>query len=140
VLSSSELRGADFSRVAAEGVNFRNANLEGAVLASGVFDRASVRSAELSGASLADSSFDGADFRGAELTRTTLNGADLSRAHGLTQDQLDEACADSRTRLPPGLTGRSCNGFRFIYRKESAQPHVRIVPAVRPPAPPRPPR
>jgi hypothetical protein len=39
-----------------------------------------------------------------------IAGADLSRARGLTQEQLDDACGDSRTRLPSGLVARCSSG------------------------------
>jgi hypothetical protein len=35
---------------------------------------------------------------------TLLDGADLSGATGLTQDQIDIACGSADTRLPVGLT------------------------------------
>jgi uncharacterized protein YjbI with pentapeptide repeats len=49
-------------------------------------------------------------LRGAYLRLAKLDGADLSDANldgveGLTQDQLNEALCNSRTRLPAGLTG-----------------------------------
>jgi len=40
----------------------------------------------------------------------------------LEQDQLDEACANGSTRVPTGLTPKSCSGGRL-----------------KPPPPPRPP-
>jgi hypothetical protein len=45
-----------------------------------------------------------------------LGGADLSGAKGLDQDQLDEACGDGGTRLPRGLTLKSCHGDRRSIR------------------------
>jgi len=87
------------------------------------------------------SNFDGADFRDADLSHAMLQGADLSNARGLNQDQLDEACGDSRTRAPRGLSVRGCNGVRLIMRPETPRPAMRMVPAVpaAPPAPPAPP-
>jgi hypothetical protein len=84
------------------------------------------------GASLGDADFDGADFHEANLHDAFIMGADLSHAKGLTQDQLDEACADGRTRAPPGLVAKSCHG-RIIA------PHV-VVSIPTPPPPPKPPR
>jgi hypothetical protein len=57
-----------------------------------------------------------------------LKGADLSDAR-ITQDQLDEACADSTTRLPRGLTARACHGVV-----------IRRITIPKPPAPPAAPR
>ena len=42
--------------------------------------------------------------------RAGLEGADLSAARGLTQDQVNRACSDHGTRLPAGLSGRPCRG------------------------------
>ena len=53
-----------------------------------------------------------ADFRDADMGGTNLSGADLSGARGLTQRQLNEACGDSATRLPSGLTVPACRGSR----------------------------
>ena len=63
---------------------------------------------DLTGASLGISNLTGAVLRGAKLrgtilTRTNLSGADLSAVQGLTQNQLDEACADPDN--PPKLDG-----------------------------------
>lgn len=85
----------------------------------------------MSGAVFGDADFDGADFRSATLAGAIIAGADLSRARGLTQEQLDEACADGRTKAPPGLTARTCHHL----------PMPRVVVSIpQPPAPPKPPR
>ena len=83
--------------------------------------------------------FDGADFRDTDLTRTSLHGADLANVRGLTQDQLDEACGDSRTKLPRGLAVRSCSSVRMIVKPDYTRT-MRMVPAMpaAPPAPPAP--
>jgi hypothetical protein len=59
------------------------------------------------------------------LRRTDIRGTDLSRAVGLTQDQVGEACANEETRLPRGLQIGNCRS--------------RVVVRVAPPAIPRPP-
>ena len=53
-----------------------------------------------------------ADLRGVNFTDaifllTHIEGADLSRAIGLTQEQLAEACGDEDTKLPKGLEAPS---------------------------------
>ncbi len=53
---------------------------------------------DLRGARLAD-----ADLANARLVDADLRGADLSHVRNLTQRQLDFACVDAETRLPPGL-------------------------------------
>ena len=109
-----------------------------------MFSHASFRSADLTNAQLAGGTFDAADFRDADLERTALHGADLANARGLTQDQLDEACGDSRTRLPRGLSVRSCSGGVRMIVKPDYHRSMRMIPAVPavpapPPAPPAPP-
>lgn len=53
------------------------------------------------------------DLNGAILTRAKLNGAILTGAILLgaiiTQAQLDTACGDENTLLPPGLTIKPCS-------------------------------
>ncbi|MFL5531081.1 MAG: pentapeptide repeat-containing protein, partial [Gemmatimonadales bacterium] len=45
----------------------------------------------------------GVDLTGAYLFLAQLDGADLSRASGLKQDQLSLACGTSETKLPAGM-------------------------------------
>ena len=126
-LHGADLSGALLGHVDARGADFGEAALRGANLANSRFDRASFREAALEGAILTGATFEGADFHDAELNHAILAGADLSHARGLEQDQLDEACADGRTRLPPGLTAKTC----------AARVMARAWPL--PPAPPPPP-
>ena len=74
-----ELCQADRSRAALEEVNLRDATLVGA---------------NLSGARL-----DSADLR-----RTNFKGAVLSSVTGLTQAQLNAACVEDQTKLPPEVS------------------------------------
>ena len=46
----------------------------------------------------------GVNLQGAYLYRTELGGANLGRATGLTQAQIDIACGGPDTKLPAGLT------------------------------------
>jgi len=70
-----------------------------------------------------------------------LAGADLTHARGLTQEQVDEACSDKSTRLPSGLTPRTCGDIRMIIRQAGSggwsHPSMPTPPA--PPTPPTPP-
>ncbi len=77
-----------------------------------------LRDAEASGAFLvkADLSIadlQGANLQGANLFLAKLQGADLSGANlqgaiELTQEQLDSACGDAETKLPPGMFIKPC--------------------------------
>ena len=62
------------------------------------------------------------------LATSDIGGADLSAARGLTQAQLDDACANAATRLPPGLVGRSCRvGASVVVLHAPVRPGVRYV-------------
>lgn len=118
--------GADLS-----GANFDGANLAGsqlddakAVKASFVFTNfsgAKLTNADLRGANFtnawlnwtwfAGAKLDGANFAGARMPGTQLYNTDLSKAVGLTQDQLEHACGDASTVLPPGLRVPACVVF-----------------------------
>jgi len=63
---------------------------------------------ELSGANLAGSKMDGADLTGAKMSITSFLGTDLTKVKGLTQKQLDVACGDAATKLPPRLKVHTC--------------------------------
>ena len=108
VFIDAELEGANLTRVDARGAIFTGANLTGATLSSGRFEGASFQGARLTAANLSDGAFADADLKNAEMVGATLSGADLANAHNLTQRQIALACADPRTRLPPGLHARPC--------------------------------
>jgi uncharacterized protein YjbI with pentapeptide repeats len=72
------------------------------------FTGVSFRGTELSGANLAGAKMDGADVTGAGMSITSLLGTDLRHVKGLTQKQLDVACGDAGTQLPPGLHVHTC--------------------------------
>ena len=79
-------------------------------MSKGQFDQASFRDASLDGANLAGASVAGADFTHASLRRTAIGGVDFSKAKGLDQDQINEACANPQTRLPGRLVAKACHG------------------------------
>lgn len=92
-----------------EGADFDGARLVLMCMSFGDYTDASFRGANLSGANLAHANLERADLTGARLTIASIRGADLSRAIGLTQRQIDEACGDSQTRLPPSLHVKTCS-------------------------------
>jgi uncharacterized protein YjbI with pentapeptide repeats len=117
-LSFREIRGVDLSRSRLRQANlqisimdrtrFDGANLSVANLFGARFTGASFVSANMEDASIVGAYFGGADLRGANLTGANLSGAELAGAHGLTQSQLNRACGDAATQLPPGLTIPPC--------------------------------
>ena len=63
-------------------------------LMEAILVRAHLNDAYLCGADLRD-----ADLRGANLSRADLRGADLRQARNLTQEQIDLAIGDEKTKL-----------------------------------------
>src|SRR5450631_3509418 len=98
-----DLRGADLSNTCVKehdlhGADFSDADATLMCMSFADFTGARFRGTELSGANLA-----GADLTGAKTSITSFLGTDLRRVKGLTQKQLDVACGDAATKLPPGL-------------------------------------
>lgn len=71
-------------------------------------DYANLQNADLTYADLRKAYLEGANLQGANLGKTNLQGADLTETEWLTQEQLDSACGDAETNLPPGLTIKPC--------------------------------
>ncbi len=102
-----------------EDCDLRGRILAGARMRDSDFSRSNFSSAVLSRADATGARFDAADFTDADLRRAklagahlegaNLSGADLRDAEGLTQEQLDAACGDARTRLPQPLRVRGCD-------------------------------
>ncbi|MGV8935963.1 MAG: pentapeptide repeat-containing protein [Allorhizobium sp.] len=116
---------SDFSGVSAEGVSFYGAEMQRAIFVGAELAKTDFSKAELGRADFRKATLTGSRFSMANLSRARLNGAvfegaidfqnvfllfariegvDLTLATGLTQTQVDLACGDAKTRLPPGLT------------------------------------
>jgi uncharacterized protein YjbI with pentapeptide repeats len=91
-LQGANLQGADLREA-----NLRETNLERAILVRAVLPLANLQGANLNGAKL-----QGANLKGAKLQGAHLEGSNV------TQEQLDKACGDGNTKLPPGLTIKPC--------------------------------
>ena len=109
-----DLAGADLTNQCVKQGNLEGAKFDGARLvlmcmSYADFRGASFRNTDLAGANLAHAKVDDADFTGADLSIASIRGTDLSRAIGLTQAQLDRACADSETKVPAGLKAKTCS-------------------------------
>ena len=99
-MSHTCLGGANLSRADLTETNLEAADLGGADLSS-----ATLKNAKLKEAMLRHVNLTGADLGGADLTRVNLKDA-----KGLTQDQLDVACANPEEEpplVPKGLEWRS---------------------------------
>jgi uncharacterized protein YjbI with pentapeptide repeats len=97
------LQRASFNEAQLEGANLVTADLR-----ASTFNHANLTHANLQEANLQDASFPGADLTaarldGADVRHTVFHGTNLSGALGLTQAQLDSACVDEFTKLPPNL-------------------------------------
>lgn len=108
-----DLRGADLTNTCVKAHDLHGADFDGAnatlmCMSFANFTNASFRGTELSGANLAGAKMDGADLTGARTSITSFLGTDLRRVKGLTQAQLDIACGDDETLLPPGLHVHTC--------------------------------
>jgi uncharacterized protein YjbI with pentapeptide repeats len=109
-----DLSGADLTDQCVKQGNLEGANFDGARLvlmcmSYADFRGASFRNADLAGANLAHAKVDNADFTDADLSIASIRGTDLSHALGLTQAQLDRACADAETKVPDGMTAKTCS-------------------------------
>jgi len=107
------LTGADLANTCVKDHDLHGADFTGAdatlmCMSFANFTGVSFRNAELSGANLAGAKMDGADLTGAGTSITSFLGTDLTRVKGLTQKQLDIACGDATTKLPPGLRVHTC--------------------------------
>jgi hypothetical protein len=81
-------------------VDLDQASLGEADLRYGILDGAKLDGARLDGANLAGARLDGASLVGARLVGARLDGADLSKAAGLTWDQIHQAYIGEDTALP----------------------------------------
>ena len=107
------LAGADLSNTCVKdhdlhGADFTGANALLMCMSFANFTGVSFKGAELSGANLAGAKMDGADLTGAGTSITSFLGTDLTHVKGLTQKQLNVACGDATTKLPPGLRIHTC--------------------------------
>lgn len=107
------LAGADLSNTCVKqhdlhGADFTGADASLMCMSFANFTDASFRDTELSGANLSGAKMDGADLTGAKTSITSFLGTDLRKVKGLTQKQLDVACGNAKTKLPPGLHVHTC--------------------------------
>lgn len=106
--ASAELQRASFKGAVLTGANFEKAELGRADFTGAVLTGARFPYANLSRADLSKASFDGGlDFSHAFLFLTRIEGLDLSTSTGLEQEQVDLACGNAQTKLPPGFTAPS---------------------------------
>jgi len=107
-LSGARLRQSDLSLSVMNRTRFSGADMRDVDAYGGVFSGSNFSRADLTNASFVGTYLEGANFSGATLAGTNLSGAQLARATGLTQAQLNRACGDEATRLPGSLRIPAC--------------------------------
>jgi uncharacterized protein YjbI with pentapeptide repeats len=108
-LEHAYLDGAILMNVLASDAHLEDAFLVNAMLDQTLLDGADLDGADLRGAHLKDVDLEDADLEGADLEGAKLVGVNLRGARNLTQEQLDAACIDKSTKLPPGYKrGSNC--------------------------------
>ena len=108
-----DLKGADLANTCVKehdlhGADFTGANASLMCMSFANFTGVSFKDADLAGANMAGAKMKGADLTGAKTSITSFLGTDLRHVKGLTQAQLDVACGDAKTKLPPGLHIHHC--------------------------------
>lgn len=106
--AGARLRQADLSIAEMNGNNFSKADLRDVNAYAARFTGANFSGADLTNATFVGTYLNGAKFNGATLTGANFGGAEMARATGLTQSQLNTACGDASTQLPPGLRIPNC--------------------------------
>ena len=105
-LSGSNLQGANLSSANLPDANLTSAFLMGADLSHSQLLDANLANAQLIAANLVDAEFTRADLSGADMSGSPANESDSRHPPvGLTQAQLDQACADPDN--PPKLDASS---------------------------------
>lgn len=107
-LSGARLRQADLSLTVMNRASFAGGDLRDVNAYGAVFGGASFAGANLTNATFVGTYLQGANFRGATLAGVNLSGAEMDRATGLSQAQLNQACGDGSTSLPRGLSVPRC--------------------------------
>ncbi|MCI3135662.1 pentapeptide repeat-containing protein [Phenylobacterium aquaticum] len=106
--TGARLRQADLSLAVMNRTSFARTDLRDINAYGGVFSSANFAGADLTHASFVGAYLQGANLAGARLDGTNFSGAELDHVRGLSQAQLNRACGDAATRIPPGLRIPAC--------------------------------
>ncbi len=117
--SHAKLLGASFQDAGFEECNLSHSDMTGAKLNETEFTNSNLSHTQLGAAGFREASFNHVDFRNADFGSAILKsadfdevylaGADLSHARGLTNEQLQGACGDDKTKLPRKMSVQACN-------------------------------
>jgi uncharacterized protein YjbI with pentapeptide repeats len=118
IFTGANLRRAKMERIKATNSNFSMAYLDGASFGGSDLTEADLRQVHAFRINLSNSNLRDADARAASLShanlaRSSMSGLRLDDAYlrfseNLVQAQLEDACGNSKTRLPAGLSIRLC--------------------------------
>ncbi len=97
-LCNTDLRGVNLTDANLQGANFNDADLQRAFLR-----RANLQGARFINAKLQGANFDDADLQRAFLFLADLTWVELSKAKGLTSQEIAASYGDDTTKLPPGV-------------------------------------
>lgn len=106
--AGARLRQSDLSLSVMNHTNFARTDLRDVNAYGAVFSSSNFSGADLTHASFVGVYLEGADLTGARLDGANFSGAEMGRARGLTQGQLNHACGDDATQLPRGLRIPRC--------------------------------
>lgn len=104
VLNEAMLAGANFAKAKLQNARLEQANLTRANFSEAQLQGANLDNAMLHLAILHKTILHDASLQHAMLFQANLQGADLRNVKGLTQYQINMACMDQHTKLPPGLS------------------------------------
>lgn len=107
-LDSASLIATDLSNAELHGANLSNAELDGANLSNAKLRGANLSNAELSNADLSNADLSNVNLSNANLDSANLSNVDLTTTENISQAQVADACGDEHTKLPAGLTIKSC--------------------------------
>lgn len=93
-LKGANLRESDFTEATFQATELNEAKLRGAVFIRATFVKALLHNAN----------FDEADVKDAVFSRTVVKGSDFSNVKNMTQQQMDNSCGDTETKVPKGIT------------------------------------
>jgi uncharacterized protein YjbI with pentapeptide repeats len=104
VLNEAMLAGANFAKAKLQNARLEQANLTRANFSEAQLQGANLDNAMLHLAILHKAILHDASLQHAMLFQANLQGADLRNVKGLTQYQINMACMDQHTKLPPDLS------------------------------------
>ncbi len=99
----ANLQESNLNEANMEGANLTGANLQQASLFKANLENVTLLHGNLRDANLLLANLQGAYVANANFLHADLRGANLATVVGLTQEQLNQACVDEATLLPPSL-------------------------------------